>query len=121
METLDLVQIDAQLIVNEGIPGCSIIYAPTGQAWFSNRPWAFHAEPQIQEQQGMNMRNVCSRVPVITTDNERVFPCSHSDFFHAKADQCRDEAWEIIRQCPNEVFFLLTKRPPRILSHLPMD
>ena len=32
METFDFVQIDAQAEVNEGIPGCSIIYAPTGQA-----------------------------------------------------------------------------------------
>jgi len=52
---------------------------------------------------------------------ERIFPCSPSNFFHAKADQWRDEAWEIIRQTPNLVYFVLTKRPPRILSHLPMD
>lgn len=32
METIDLVQIDVQPEVNEGIPGCSIIYTPTGRA-----------------------------------------------------------------------------------------
>ena len=69
MENIELVQIDTQPHVSEALPGCSIIYAPSGQARFSNRSWTFHAEPQIQEQQGMSMRNLCSRVPVITDDD----------------------------------------------------
>ena len=32
METIELVQIDTQPKVNEALPGCSIIYAPAGQA-----------------------------------------------------------------------------------------
>jgi len=50
---------------------------------------------------------------------ERVFVCPLGDFFHAKADKVRDRAWEVIRQCPNQVFLLITKRPSRIMSHLP--
>jgi excisionase family DNA binding protein len=64
MENIELVQIDTQPHVSEALPGCSIIYAPSGQARFSNRSWTFHAE-----QQGMSMRNLCSRVPVITDDD----------------------------------------------------
>jgi len=52
---------------------------------------------------------------------ERVFSCSMSDFFIARADPWREAAWEIIRQTPNLVYFLLTKRPARILQHLPED
>jgi protein gp37 len=48
-----------------------------------------------------------------------VFACSHSDWFHAKADGWRDEAWEIVKQCPNMLFQILTKRPQRIANHLP--
>src|SRR5580704_12298824 len=51
----------------------------------------------------------------------RVFTCSLSDFFHAKADDWRPAAWDIIRARPNLVWLILTKRPERILRHLPPD
>lgn len=50
-----------------------------------------------------------------------VFTCSWSDWFHESADQWRDEAWQIIRCCPNLIFQILTKRPERIADHLPED
>jgi protein gp37 len=52
---------------------------------------------------------------------ERVFANSLSDFFHAGADIMRPAAWNVIRECKNLVFMLLTKRPSRIMSHLPPD
>lgn len=52
---------------------------------------------------------------------ERVFTCSWSDWFHHDADPWREEAWAIIRRCPNLVFQILTKRPARIAGHLPAD
>jgi len=52
---------------------------------------------------------------------EMVFTCSWSDFFIKEADQWRDDAWKIIKQCPNLIFQVLTKRPERILKHLPED
>ena len=52
---------------------------------------------------------------------ERVFTCSMSDFFHAKADEWRTEAWAIIKRTPNLVWLVLTKRPERIHNHLPAD
>jgi protein gp37 len=51
----------------------------------------------------------------------RIFTCSLSDFFHAKADDWRPAAWDVIRSCPNLVWLILTKRPERILRHLPAD
>ena len=50
-----------------------------------------------------------------------VFTCSWSDFFHADADNWREEAWEIIRKTPHLTYQILTKRPERILEHLPSD
>lgn len=50
-----------------------------------------------------------------------VFTCSLTDFFHESIDSYRDEAWDIIRQCPHLIFQILTKRPERIKDHLPAD
>ncbi|HEX3982167.1 MAG TPA: phage Gp37/Gp68 family protein [Acidisoma sp.] len=53
--------------------------------------------------------------------SERIFTCSWSDWFHEDADRWRDEAWAIIRRCPNLIFQVLTKRADRIATHLPAD
>ncbi len=52
---------------------------------------------------------------------EQLRVCMTSDFFLEEADAWRDEAWSIIRQRPDVVFFLLTKRPERVRSCLPYD
>ena len=52
---------------------------------------------------------------------ERVFTCSWSDWFHADADDWRDEAWAVIKRCPHLQFQILTKRQERIVAHLPAD
>lgn len=39
-----------------------------------------------------------------------------SDFFLEEADAWRDEAWEIIRSRSDVRFFLLTKRPQRVIK-----
>jgi protein gp37 len=51
--------------------------------------------------------------------HERVFTCSWSDFFHETADNWRLEAWELIQRCPDLQFQILTKRPERIVNHIP--
>ena len=48
-----------------------------------------------------------------------IFTCSWSDFFVAEADQWRMEAWEVIRKTPHHTYQILTKRPERIIEHLP--
>lgn len=52
---------------------------------------------------------------------ERVISCTMGDFFHAVADPWRSEAWDMIRNTPNLIYFLLTKRPERITQCLPED
>ena len=47
--------------------------------------------------------------------------CMASDFFIEEADAWRDEAWSVIRQRPDLIFSLLTKRAERIADHLPAD
>lgn len=51
----------------------------------------------------------------------RVFTCSWSDFFIERADPWREEAWGIIRRTPHLTYQILTKRPERVLAHLPSD
>jgi protein gp37 len=52
---------------------------------------------------------------------QRVFACSLSDFFHPDADQCRDEAWGLKRECENLDWLILTKRPELIPDRMPAD
>ena len=47
--------------------------------------------------------------------------CMSSDFFLDEADAWRDEAWQIIKSRSDVRFFLLTKRPERVLNALPKD
>jgi len=51
----------------------------------------------------------------------RVFTCSWSDFFHEDADEWRDEAWDVIRRCPEYDWQILTKRPELAPDRLPAD
>jgi protein gp37 len=54
-------------------------------------------------------------------ERHRVFTCSMSDFFHEGADAWRDEAWEVIKACPNLDWLVLTKRPELAKDRLPAD
>lgn len=51
----------------------------------------------------------------------RIFTCSWSDWFIDKADEWRDEAWKIVKNTPQFTYMILTKRPERIMDHLPAD
>jgi protein gp37 len=50
-----------------------------------------------------------------------VFTCSWSDWFHEDADEWRDEAWQVIRDTPDSIYQVLTKRPERMGVCLPPD
>lgn len=52
---------------------------------------------------------------------EQIRVCMTSDFFIAQADVWRGEAWNVIRERSDVAFFLLTKRPERVLACLPDD
>lgn len=51
----------------------------------------------------------------------RIFTNSLSDFFHARADEWRPDAWDVIRRTPHLVYLVLTKRPELIPKRLPSD
>jgi protein gp37 len=57
--------------------------------------------------------------PLKLAGSQKVFTSSLTDFFHEDIDPWRDEAWSIIRQCPQHQFQILTKRPERIYANLP--
>ncbi|MGL4404923.1 MAG: DUF5131 family protein [Notoacmeibacter sp.] len=59
--------------------------------------------------------------PLKLKEPSLIFTSSLTDFFHPKIDPFRNEAWDIIRQCPQHTFQILTKRPERILQCLPDD
>jgi protein gp37 len=59
--------------------------------------------------------------PLKWKDPRLIFTCSWSDWFIEEADDWRDEAWDVIRQTPHHTYQILTKRPERILEHLPKD
>lgn len=59
--------------------------------------------------------------PLKWIEPQLVFTCSWSDWFIDEADEWRDEAWNIIRKTPHITYQILTKRPDRILDHLPAD
>lgn len=55
------------------------------------------------------------------TEPKKIFTCSWSDFFIKEADTWRPEAWKVIKETPQHTWIILTKRPERILQHLPPD
>ena len=48
-----------------------------------------------------------------------IWTCFSSDFFHADADEWREDAWDMIHERSDCSFFMITKRPERIADHLP--
>lgn len=58
-------------------------------------------------------------LPLKLKEPSKIFTSSLTDFFHEAIDPYREEAWAIIRKCPQHTFQILTKRPERILKNLP--
>lgn len=52
---------------------------------------------------------------------ELIQVCMTSDFFLDEADKWRPEAWRMMRERSDVIFFLLTKRPERVAECLPAD
>lgn len=60
-------------------------------------------------------------LPLRIKEPSKIFASSLTDFFLHELDEVRNEAWEIIRKCPQHTFQILTKRPERIAECLPDD
>jgi len=52
---------------------------------------------------------------------EQIRVCMTSDFFVPEADEWRKEVWNIIRIRKDVIFYILTKRPERVVDNLPSD
>lgn len=61
------------------------------------------------------------KLPLKVKEPSKIFTSSLTDFFHKDIDSYREEAWDIIRKCPQHTFQILTKRPERITQCLPAD
>ena len=95
-------------------PGCASCYMYRAQARYGRDPFTvIRAQPQTF--------NAPLRWQSSSLDQGLVFTCSWSDWFHPDADHWRDEAWNVIRSCPDLTFQILTKRPELILDRLPSD
>ena len=57
----------------------------------------------------------------IVKSGEMLRVCMTSDFFLEEADEWRPEAWRVMQQRPDVIFYLLTKRADRIAKCLPED
>lgn len=60
-------------------------------------------------------------LPLKLKESSKIFTSSLTDVFHEDIDSYRNEMWDIIRKCPQHTFQILTKRPERIIDHLPKD
>lgn len=58
-------------------------------------------------------------LPLKLKEPSKIFVSSLTDFFLPEIDSFRNEAWDIIRKCPQHTFQILTKRPERIKHCLP--
>lgn len=91
-------------------PGCANCYMYTEKRKYGQDP-----------EQVVRSKPPTFNRPLSWKEPRMVFTCSWSDFFHEVADPWRDEAWDIIRRTPHLTYQVLTKRPERILEHLPAD
>lgn len=62
-----------------------------------------------------------SRMANLDTTPVKIFLSSWTDVFLEQADPYRHIMWDVIRDNPNIIFQILTKRPERIFDHLPTD
>ena len=97
--------------------GCQNCYA-----FFLDRRYGRDTNEVVRNKSGFDLpvkRDRSRQYKMPSGANVRV--CMASDFFIEQADAWRDDAWDIIRQRPDLMFSLLTKRADRIADHLPAD
>src|SRR5437868_587512 len=88
-------------------PGCANCYMFREQRRYGRDP------TQVVRTKTWNDPIKWNRQAAEAGRKDLVFTCSWSDFFHEGADEWRDEAWAVIRSCPNLIFQILTKRADR--------
>lgn len=90
-------------------PGCKLCYMYRDMERYGRDPRA------------VTRSKTAFKMPLKLKEPTTIFTCSWSDWFIEEADGWRPEAWEIIKATPQHTYQILTKRPERILDHLPPD
>lgn len=90
-------------------PGCAHCYMFREQRQYGN-------DPELVRRSKTTFNK-----PLKWAEGKLVFTCSWSDWFHETADPWREDAWDIVRRCPQHTFQILTKRPELIADRLPAD
>ncbi|PMD94859.1 hypothetical protein BWI97_15795 [Siphonobacter sp. BAB-5405] len=70
-------------------------------------------ETRYQPKEVVRTKSVFN-LPLRLKEPSLIFTSSLTDFFHPDIDTYRWEAFQIIAQCPQHTFQILTKRPERI-------
>jgi protein gp37 len=96
-------------------PGCKNCYMFTAQYRYGRDP------KQVVRTKTWGEPRRWQREAAAENRSAMVFTCSWSDWFHAAADEWRQEAWDLVRATPNLSYQILTKRADRIVDHLPAD
>jgi protein gp37 len=105
-------------------PGCAHCYMFRDQERYGRDPGTVtRCSPGVFHAPHNARRWAEQRLAIEREQNRRmrVFTCSWSDFFHPDADEWRDEAWSLIRNCPQYDWQILTKRPELIADRLPKE
>jgi len=102
-------------------PGCAHCYMFTAQRRYGRDPAVVTrcSPATFRAPLSQKWRRRAAEIAEREGRRMRVFTCSWSDFFHEGADAWREEAWEIIRACPEYDWQILTKRPELIADRLP--
>lgn len=92
-------------------PGCKYCYMYRDQERYGKEP------TELVKVKNSTIKKVLNKA----LPGDKIFVCSWSDFFIEGADEWRKEAWEIIKNHPQFIFQILTKRPERMEQCLPDD
>jgi protein gp37 len=104
-------------------PECQHCYISRGLYWKGRPPYGacYRTSPE-QWKKPERWQRELEQIRLLNGNQaKRVFTCSISDFFNARADEWRPEVWKIISSTPSLVWCVLTKRPERIVECLPAD
>jgi len=103
-------------------PACQNCYAET-HAWrFENLAWGAGITRRLSSDRVWRQPESWDRAAYSSLRRRRVFCMSMGDFFDSEVPpEWRERAWNVIRQCNDLDWQILTKRPESIVSMLPPD
>ena len=91
--------------------------------------YVFRRDAEFEKDSNVVTKTSCFNLPICRNrqgewkvpSGTLMWTCFTSDFFIEEADQWREDAWLMIHRRSDLHFFMITKRPERILQCLPED